>query len=82
MRISRVNYVNSVRERIAKLIGAQTDECVLVPNASHGIATILRNFTFNEGDILVGGVTVEHATVTSFCGLTCLLSNDNISIHF
>lgn len=45
------------RTRLAKFIGAgETDEVVLVPNASHGISTILRNFEWNEGDILIEGV--------------------------
>lgn len=52
-------YLNSVRGRVAKLIGAQTDECVIVNNTSHGLATILHNFNFNEEDILVqGAITI------------------------
>ena len=76
IRINCINYLNRVRERVAKLIGAETDECVIVNNTSHGLATVLHNFTFNEGDILVGGVTIESAT--SFFDLTLLLSNDNV----
>lgn len=78
IRVDCINYLTNVRERIAKFIGAETDECVIVNNTSHGIATVLRNFTFNEGDILVGGVaTVKSATL--LCGLTFLLSNNDIS---
>ena len=44
----------AARERVAKVIGASADECVLVPNTSHGITTILRNFEFQKGDVLVG----------------------------
>lgn len=43
------------RERIAEFIGADTDEIVFVPNASHGINTVLRNFDWNEGDVLITG---------------------------
>jgi hypothetical protein len=43
----------SVRERLAQLIGAETDECVIVPNASHGINTVLRNFEWHKDDIIV-----------------------------
>jgi hercynylcysteine S-oxide lyase len=39
-----------VREKLARLIGAKTDEVVLVPNASMGINTILRNFEWEQGD--------------------------------
>lgn len=47
--------ITRVRERIAKLIGADTDECVMVANTSSGISTVLRNFSFNAGDVLIGG---------------------------
>ncbi|KAG9315188.1 pyridoxal phosphate-dependent transferase [Chiua virens] len=57
LRIDGIGYLNRVRERVAKFIGAAPDECVIVNNASHGIATILRNFDFHEGDILVGTTT-------------------------
>ncbi|KAH0833199.1 pyridoxal phosphate-dependent transferase [Lanmaoa asiatica] len=57
IRVNCINYLTRVRERVAKLIGAETDECVIVNNTSHGLATVLRNFIFNEGDILVGATT-------------------------
>lgn len=79
IRVNCINYMNRVRERVAKLIGAEMDECVIVNNTSHGLTTVLRNFTYNEGDILIGGVTIE--STTSFFGLTPLLSNNNIWIR-
>ncbi|KAF9223652.1 PLP-dependent transferase [Gyrodon lividus] len=57
IRINIINYMTRVRERVAKFIGANTDECVIVNNTSHGIATVLRNFIFNKGDILLGATT-------------------------
>jgi selenocysteine lyase/cysteine desulfurase len=39
-----------VREKLARLIGAKTDEIVLVPNASMGVNTILRNFEWEQDD--------------------------------
>jgi len=47
----------AVRERVARFIGAQADECVMVHNVSHGINTILRNFEWNEGDVLVASLS-------------------------
>ena len=45
------------RTRLAKFIEAgDTDEVVLVPNASHGINTILKNFDWHEGDIIIEGM--------------------------
>ena len=52
-RLEFQSLCENIRERIARLIGAQMDECVMVPNASHGINTVLRNFEWTEGDVLV-----------------------------
>lgn len=40
------------REKLANLIGAKTNECVLVTNASLGMTTVLRNFVWEEGDVI------------------------------
>lgn len=61
IKISYIHYLNRVRERVTKLIGADTDECVIVNNTSHGLATIVGNLIFNEGDIVVGGVITKSA---------------------
>ncbi|KAF8204459.1 pyridoxal phosphate-dependent transferase [Mycena galopus ATCC 62051] len=45
--------LTDVRQRIAALIGAKAEECVLVPNASHGISTVLRNIEWQKDDIIV-----------------------------
>lgn len=42
------------RGLLADFIGAKEDEVVLVPNATHGLNTVLRNFEWREGDILLG----------------------------
>lgn len=55
--------LTTVRERLAHLIGAQTDECVMVPNATHGVNTVLRNFEWQQGDIIVGGAYRPHLSV-------------------
>ncbi|KAG9015085.1 hypothetical protein FRB94_004204 [Tulasnella sp. JGI-2019a] len=60
-RITFKPLLKDVRARVAKLLGAETDECVLVPNASHGINTVLRNFTWKEGDIFVSFSTTHYA---------------------
>ncbi|KIM79204.1 hypothetical protein PILCRDRAFT_823789 [Piloderma croceum F 1598] len=53
MRLTFLPLFMHVRERLAKLIGAETDELVLIPNASHGINTVLWNFEWLPSDILV-----------------------------
>jgi hercynylcysteine S-oxide lyase len=49
-RLTYQKRLNAVREKLARLIGAKTDEVVLVTNASTGINTILRNFEWEHGD--------------------------------
>ncbi|KAH9920624.1 pyridoxal phosphate-dependent transferase [Fomitopsis serialis] len=45
--------LDEVRASVAELIGARPDECVFVPNVSHGVSTVLRNFEWCEGDVVV-----------------------------
>ncbi|KAI0710254.1 PLP-dependent transferase [Earliella scabrosa] len=45
------------RAAVAKLIGAKTDEVVLVPNASHAYNVVLRNFEWREGDVIITAST-------------------------
>ncbi|KAG8899649.1 hypothetical protein FRB99_006517 [Tulasnella sp. 403] len=60
-RASYKPVLNTARERIAKIIHAETDECVIVPNASHGINTVLHNFVWKKEDILIGFSTTYFA---------------------
>jgi hercynylcysteine S-oxide lyase len=55
-RLTYYPRLTAVREQVAQLIGAKADECVIVTNTSIGVNTVLRNFEWNEGDVLVGGV--------------------------
>lgn len=61
MRRTYQPILESVRARVANLIGAETDECVIVPNASHGINEVLRNFIWQPGDVLIGFSTTYGA---------------------
>ena len=58
MRLTYLPILNQVRERLAKFIKAEIDELVLVPNTSHGINTVLKNFEWQQGDILVHGAGI------------------------
>ncbi|KAI0653063.1 PLP-dependent transferase [Cubamyces menziesii] len=53
--------LNKARSAIAKLIGADTDEVVFAPNATHALNTVLRNFEWREGDLLIGASTLYGA---------------------
>ncbi|KAJ7492082.1 PLP-dependent transferase [Mycena latifolia] len=53
IRFGYLPRLTAVRQRIAATIGAKAEECVLVPNASHGISTVLRNIEWQKDDIIV-----------------------------
>ncbi|KAG8889953.1 hypothetical protein FRB99_003929, partial [Tulasnella sp. 403] len=55
------SILNTARERVAKMIHAETDECVIVPNVTHGINTVLYNFTWKKEDIMIGFSTTYNA---------------------
>ncbi|KAL6300843.1 pyridoxal phosphate-dependent transferase [Sparassis latifolia] len=59
-RFLRLKYeplLNDVRMQLAQLLGTDTDEIVLVPNVATGINTVLRNFEWSEGDVLLTTTT-------------------------
>ena len=51
-RIEYAPLLTDARKQVAELIGAETDEVVFVMNASMGVTTVLRNFEWEEGDII------------------------------
>ena len=52
-RFTMIDLVRDVRQRLAKFIGAaDKDEVVFVPNASHGLNTVLRAFIWEKDDII------------------------------
>ncbi|GFZ51325.1 LOW QUALITY PROTEIN: hypothetical protein JCM24511_09085 [Saitozyma sp. JCM 24511] len=53
MRRSWLPLLNGVRSQVAEMIGAEVEECVIVPNATHGINTIVNNIEWAEGDKIV-----------------------------
>ncbi|KAI5119002.1 hypothetical protein M0805_004412 [Coniferiporia weirii] len=53
MRTTYKPLLDTVRSQLAQLIGAETDECVIVPNATHGVNTVLRNLDWSKDDVIV-----------------------------
>ncbi|KIK70144.1 hypothetical protein GYMLUDRAFT_53247 [Collybiopsis luxurians FD-317 M1] len=52
-RFTRADLIRDARERLAKFVGAaDTDEVVFVPNTSHGLNAILRDFIWEKDDII------------------------------
>ncbi|KAK7691099.1 hypothetical protein QCA50_006202 [Cerrena zonata] len=60
-RVTFLPLLAESRKLIADLIGAQDDEIVFVPNTTHGVNTVLRNFEWREGDIIIGASTTYGA---------------------
>lgn len=53
MRRSWLPKLNETRRQVAEIIGAQTDEVVLVPNATHGVNNVVTQINWQEGDVIV-----------------------------
>jgi selenocysteine lyase/cysteine desulfurase len=53
IRYTYPDRLNEIRATLAKILNAATDEIVIVPNASIAINTVLRNFSFSDGDKIV-----------------------------
>ncbi|KAF9075416.1 pyridoxal phosphate-dependent transferase [Rhodocollybia butyracea] len=52
-RFTSIDLIRDVRKRMAEFVGvAHADEVVFVPNASHGLNTILRSFIWEAEDII------------------------------
>ncbi|KAG6846998.1 hypothetical protein H0H93_010662, partial [Arthromyces matolae] len=67
-----------VRRRVAQLIGADVDEVVLVPNASMGVNTVLRNFEWEEGDTIIGFSTTYGSVDRTIHYLHDVLPHPNV----
>ncbi|KAI0671630.1 PLP-dependent transferase [Trametes maxima] len=59
--ISSPGLLAKARESVAKVIGAGSDEVALVANATTGVNTVLRNFEWREGDVIIGTTTTYGA---------------------
>ncbi|KAJ7455931.1 pyridoxal phosphate-dependent transferase [Mycena galericulata] len=61
IRFTYLPRLTSVRHRISAMIGAKAEECVLVPNTSHGISTVLCNLEWQKDDIIVSFNTTYYS---------------------
>lgn len=53
MKRNYLPHLLEARKRVANLIGAGVNEVVLVPGATHGMNNVLREITWEDGDIIV-----------------------------
>jgi selenocysteine lyase/cysteine desulfurase len=56
--------LRDARARVAKLMGCELDECAITNNTTHGVHTILNNFHWKKGDILVDCKLYRHYSTT------------------
>ncbi|KAI4725744.1 PLP-dependent transferase [Aureobasidium sp. EXF-10728] len=74
----RTHLLNESRQAIADYIYAPLDTCVLVPNASTGIDTVLRNLVFDSQDAVICFSTIYPAFMNT---LSYLTERNNFSIY-
>ncbi|KAG8715538.1 hypothetical protein FRC11_003289 [Ceratobasidium sp. 423] len=55
--------LQDVRVRLAKFLNCDVDECVITNNTTHGVHTILNNFHWKKGDVLVSFSTTYGAVL-------------------
>jgi selenocysteine lyase/cysteine desulfurase len=53
IRHTYLKLLKESRAAVAPLLGADPGEVVLVPNATTGVNTVLRNLSFNDGDVIL-----------------------------
>ncbi|CCO29651.1 putative aminotransferase C660.12c [Rhizoctonia solani AG-1 IB] len=58
--------LRDVRARLAKLLNCDVDECFVTNNTTHGTHTILNNFHWKKGDVLVSFSTT-YGAVSNIC---------------
>ncbi|KAH9945380.1 PLP-dependent transferase [Epithele typhae] len=61
MRLEGAPLLNKAREAVAKIVNADVDDVVFVPNATVALNAVLRNFEWRDGDIIVGASTTYEA---------------------
>ncbi len=95
IRYTYLDLLRASRSAIAPLLGAEAGEVVLVPNATTGVNTILRNLIFQEGDVVLTFNTIYGAcnktieSLSEFCpvssrqiDITYPLTDDDIVAEF
>ncbi|KAI0899204.1 PLP-dependent transferase [Annulohypoxylon nitens] len=61
IRFTYPKLLREARDVVAPLLGADTDEVVFVPNALTAVNTVLRNLTYQDGDVILYFSTIYDA---------------------
>lgn len=76
--------IDESREALVPLLGVDMEEIVIIPNATTGINTVLRNLKFEEGDVVVHFSTIYDScekTISSVGEMNGVRSA-NIPLHY
>jgi selenocysteine lyase/cysteine desulfurase len=84
IRYTYLDLLNASRSAIAPLLGADPHEVVLVPNATTGVNTILRNLKFDEDDVIIHFNTIYGACIKTIQSLSeiCPVSTHEVNITY
>lgn len=84
IRYTYLDLLKKSRSAIAPLLGASPREVVLVPNATSGVNTILRNLAFSQDDVIITFSTIYGANKKTIQSLseTCPVSSHQIDITY
>lgn len=84
IRYTYLELLHESRSAIAPLLGADAGEVVLVPNATTGVNTVLRNIQFRRDDTVLYFNTIYGACLKTIQSLaeTCPLSYHEIDITY
>ncbi|KAI0026187.1 aminotransferase family protein-like protein [Xylariomycetidae sp. FL0641] len=69
VRFTYPKLLDEARAAVAPLLGAACEEVVFVPNALTGINTILRNLTYEDGDVILHFSTIYGACLKTIQSL-------------
>lgn len=71
-----------VRKQLARLLNADTDEVVLVPNATHGVNTVAVNMDWKDGDVIVVCASLGVNIADCRCNnVRCRLANYEVHVR-
>ena len=84
IRYTYIKLLKESRSAVAPLLGADPDEVVLIPNATTGVNTILRNLSFDHGDTVLCFNTIYGACAKTIEALseTYPVSSHQIDISY
>lgn len=73
--------IDASRSAIAPLLGIDVNEVVLIPNATTGVNTVLRNLTWEAGDVIVFFSTIYDACEKTIASIQEVVNIEGVKIE-